>query len=341
MNFIYKKDNEELFIRLWQEYIDSNKLSFEYNLEIINYYILYMENLSRDRSFVVEQNGKCVGVCFLPISLSIGYIIAPHALSDKIEKEIFSKIDTICEELSVGELKFYLSVFEDYKFNKLLSYNYIDTSISTCSVDLTNEEAILWRAIRKSYKSLINSLIKNNDYKIVYSNNENITKLHNAYVSFHKEHMKEAGKIEKDISIYNKQYALLESNLATIIAIEYDNSIIYANYFFHNNSQVSYASSAYDLNNKFKRLPLNHYLLWEAIIYFKKLDFKLFNFGTPCGFNKINGFEDYLDNKQIDISSFKRGMGAKMQIQYQGVRFYNKLLLLEKIENFKIKVENE
>lgn len=341
MNYIFKKDNEKLFIRLWQEYVDNNQLSFEYSLEVLNYYLSYIDDLSSDRSFVIEQNGKCVGICFLPISLSVGYIIAPHASSDKIEKKIFSKIDTISEQLDIKQLKFYLSVFEDYKFNKLLSYNYTDTSISTCSVDLSREEDILWRGIRKSYKSLINGLIKSNDYNIVYSNDKNMKKLHNAYTSFHKEHMREAGKTEKDISVYNKQYALLESKLATIIAIEYDNSIIFTNYFFHNHQQVTYASSAYDLNDKFKKLPLNHYLLWEAILYFKKLDFKLFNFGTPCGFNKVNGFEDYLDTKQIDISTFKRGMGAKMQTQYQAIKFFDKTLWFEKVEEFKKRLDDE
>ena len=341
MNYIFKKDNEKLFIRLWQEYVDSNQLSFEYSLEVLNYYLSYMDDLSSDRSFVIEQNGKCVGICFLPISLSVGYIIAPHVLSDKIEKRVFSKIDTICEQLDIKQLKFYLSVFEDYKFNKLISYNYIDTSISTCSIDLSSEEDILWSNIRRSYKSLINGLIKNDDYNILYSNDKNMKELHNSYTSFHKEHMKEAGKIEKDISIYNKQYALLESKLATIIAIEHNNSIIFANYFFHNNQQVTYASSAYDLHDKFKKLSLNHYLLWEAILYFKKLDFKLFNFGTPCGFNKVNGFEDYLDDKQIDISTFKRGMGAKMQTQYQAIKFFDKTLWFEKVEEFKQRLDDE
>jgi len=341
MNYIFKKDDKNQFDKFWQDYFDKNKLGFEYALETMDYHLSCMDDLLEDNSFVVEQDGSCMGVCFLPLRVSVGYVIAPHAISDKVEKKIFTQTEAICKKLGIKELKFSLSVFDEHRFNKLLSYGFIDTSSTTCSINLDNEQHVLWKNLRKSYKSLVNGFIKDKAYSIIDSSSNHKRKLHDIYVSFHQQHMINERKKPKESFVYEKQYDMLESELASIIAIKYNEKIIFTNYFFHCNQKVVYASSAYDTDEQFVSKPLNHYLLWEAILYFKKYDFKVFNFGTPCGFNIINGFEDYLDIKQIDISHFKRGMGAEMKTQYQGVKIMDREILLQKIENFRSMVKED
>ena len=109
----------------------------------------------------------------------------------------------------------------------------------------------------------------------------------------------------------------------------------------HDQKNVTYASNSYNTDKKFKNLHLNHYLLWKATLYFKNLGFQIFNFGQPCGYNRINAFDDYLDDKQIDISLFKRGMGSELYTLHQGIKFYNKELLLQLINRFKQEVDHE
>lgn len=350
MNFVFKNSNEELFTKYWQEYINIHDSSYEYSLKVLDYYLAYSNYLHSDQSFIVLQNNQCVGICFLPIervnnvlsvSISDGYVIAPLSITTKIEKEIFTKINDICKTQDILQIKFSLTPFVSYEFNTLLSHAFIDTSTTTCLINLGFSKEQLWTNIRKSYKSLINNLIKDQEYNIYFSNESNSLSLHDTYVSFHKEHMRKAGKKIKDDTIYNMQYSLLLNGLATIIALKYKERIVYCNYFFYDTKNVTYASSAYDLDEKFQSLPLNHYLIWESILYFKNLNYTTFNFGMPCGFNHINGFDDYLDNKQIDISSFKRGMGAQTKLQFRAIKFFNDQLLIDRISNFKSKIFKE
>ncbi len=332
MNIIFKEDNLIKFSSLWEEYIKNNNINFQYSTILIKYYLSYANNLLYDKSFIIEQNNQCVGICFLPIekvkddklsiSINNSYIIAPLTKTKKIEKEIFNQIDDISTQLNIQQIKFYLSTFKRFDFNKLLKYNFINTATTTCSIDLKLSQDILWTNLQKSYKSLINSFVSDDNYSIIISNSTNNIELHNKYVHFHKEHMIQAKATPKEDKIYQAQYNLLDNNLATIIAIKFNNTIIMTNYFFHDTKNVTYASSAYDTNKLYSKLSLNHYLLWKAIIYFKHLDLDILNFGQPCGFNYNNGQDDYLTDKQINISNFKRGMGAQMKTLYRGSKEY-------------------
>lgn len=331
MNIIFKEDTAQLFDQYWNSYILVNKIDFQYSLQVLNFNLQHSKRILNDKSFVVERNGECVGICFLPIesdnttsvSIANGYVIKPLAKTEKIEKYIFSKIDEICLDIGVEKIKYSFSQFTESKFNTLSKFNFIDTSTSTCNIYLDKSKEVLWRDLRKSYKSLINSMIKNDKFKILFSNQENHIELNEKYVEFHKEHMKQAGKEPRSDNIYNKQLKLLENDLASIVAVTYKKQIVIVNYYFHNNESVSYSGSSFDTSDDFQKYPLNHFLLWNSILYFKKLGYGKLNFGQPCGYNKVNGLDDHLDDKQINISSFKRGMGAEMKTLYRGVKFIN------------------
>lgn len=349
MNFIFKHQEASTFESLWNEYLTSHNIDFQYSLSIIEYYLAYSNNLYEDKSFVLEINNECVGICFLPIestkdgfsiSIANGYIMAPLANSAKCEQIIFDYIDDICANLNIGMIKFKMSIFENSNFNKLRLYGFFDTTNTTCAIDLSNTQEHLWMNLRKRYKSLINSLTKNNEYSIVYSNESTLNELHEHYVTFHKIHMKNAGKALKSDLIYTKQLNLAQQNLATIIAVNFQNRPIIINYFFHDTTNVVYASNAYDTHESFTNLPLNHYLLWHSTLYFKQLDFKIFGFGQPCSLNSINNFTDYADEKELSISHFKRGMGTKMLSHMQGIKFLKKEPLLQLIDQFKSEVIN-
>ena len=350
MNFIFKDQDAPTFDRLWNEYLATYNVDFQYTLAMIKYYLAYSHNLYADKSFVMEHNNHCVGICFLPIeshknmlsiSISNGYIIAPSTHSPHYEQLIFEHIDSICDTLNIAVIKFKLSPFIKTAFNKLRVYGFLDTTSTTGIVDLQETQEALWTNLRKRYKPLINSLIKNNEYSLVYSDHTNFKILHDHYVEFHKIHMKNAGKIPKSNEIYDKQLNLLENNLATIIAVQYKSTIIMTDYFFHDTINTVYASSAYDTNEFFQNSPLNHYLLWHAMLYFKERDFKIFGFGEPCSLNRINGFADYADAKELSISHFKKGMGIEMIYHIQGIKFFKEEPLLQLIDQFKSEVINE
>lgn len=348
MNIIFKEQNKAYFELLWNKFLVQYSIDFQYSLPMVEYYLICCPHLFIDKSFVVELNNECLGICFLPIednnsSLSISiansYVMAPRASSTKIENLIFNCIDELAKTLNLSSIKFKLSIFENTTFNRLRLYGFFDTTNTTCSINLEDKQEYLWTNLRKSYKALINSLIKNSEYTVLYSNNTNYKDLHRQYVAFHKIHMANAGKVPKSDDIYDRQLNLIENNLATIIAIQYKNTTIMTNYFFHDNINVIYASSAYDTDEFFQNLPINHYLLWHAIVHFKTLAFKTLGFGQPCNMNKVSGFNDYADDKELNISHFKRGMGTQMTSHTQGIKFFDKQSLLQLIEQFKVEIE--
>ncbi|MDD2357033.1 MAG: hypothetical protein PHX13_03875 [Thiovulaceae bacterium] len=350
IKLIFKDQDESHYKRLWDQYVLKNNVDFNYSLPLLEYYLSTTTNLFLDKSFVLEQDNRCVGICFLPIekideklsvSITGGYTVAPLANSPKNEKFIFDTINKLALELNIATIYFRLSPFDKNRYNILLAYNFVDTTNHTCTIDLQNTQEQLWMNLRKSYKALINSFRKNHLLQIEYSDTSNFLELHEQYVLFHKIHMINAGKIPKSDTIYNKQLNLIVDNKASIIAVKYNEKILITNYFFHDDINVLYASSAYDTHEEFKDLQLNHYLLWNAILYFKAKNFKTLGFGQPCSFNNIDGFDNYADEKELSISHFKRGMGVEITQQMQGIKFFDKELLLQKIAKFKSVVEHE
>jgi len=343
MIIIYKKENQEIFLSRWQEYLDSNLSSYKYLLSNIDYMLFYSTTLVEDLSFVVIQNNKCIGICFLPIeknknylsiSLADGYTISPIASNNKAEAFIFEEIDKIAQEQDVKIIKFFSdSLIQEYKNNSnaLLKYNFIDSSSTTGIVDLKSD--ILWTNIRKHYKSMINKVLKDDTFEIFVMNN------HNADYSIHEEyrllHKKCAGVVTRAKETFDKQYEMLENGVATLIGLKYQDKFIGLQYFLHFQKTVVYASGADDPEYTQKGFNIYHPILWKAQEYFKSLSFEYLDYSQPFGYSKVQGFGDYLDDKQLNISYFKRGMGANAKTLYRAIKYYDKELFLNDLEIYK------
>jgi len=348
MKIILKKENKVLFLDKWQEYIDNNLASFRYLLDYLEYMLYYSINLIEDKSFVVlDKNDKCIGICFLPIeknnevktiTLAGGYSIAPLSINEKVEKFIFATIDEISKESDVKVVKFFIdSLIYHKNFNQLLKYGFLNTSATNCMVDLTNDR--LWTNIRKHYKSMINKVLKDDNFSIFIMNKDNADyKIHEQYRLLHH---KCAGKVTRDKKTFDKQFEMLKSGNATLISLKYKDKFIGMQYFFHYQKTVVYASGADDPEFTAKKFNIYHPILWKAQVYFKEKGFEYLEYSQPCGYSKIQGFDDYLDDKQLNISYFKRGMGAEVITFYRGIKYYDEELLRKDIENFRERIKND
>jgi hypothetical protein len=138
---------------------------------------------------------------------------------------------------------------------------------------------------------------------------------------------------------FDKQYELLENDFASLIGLKYKGIYIGFNYFFHFQKTVVYASGADDPEYENSHIPIYHVILWTATLYYKENGFDFIQYSQPCGYNLVNGFDDYLDKKQVNISHFKRGMGTTMVPLFRGIKYYNNSLLIEDIEKFKNQVK--
>lgn len=348
MNIIYKKINKENFITRWKEYNNSNLSSYKYLYVYLEYMNFYTPNMISDESFVVIENNKCVGICFLPIekenkitsiTLAGGFTIAPLFLNERIEKIIFKEIDFIVDKFTIDKIQFSLDpLIVEYqnKYNWLLKYEYIDSSASNCILDLNHNISKLWKELRKSYKSLINGIINSDEYEIVIISKKNKNcDIHEEYRLLHK---KAAGKETRPKVTFDKQYELLENGNATIIGLKFNDKFIGLNYFLHHQKTVVYYSGADDPEYTKMNIPIYHSILWKATNHFKELGFEFIEYSQPSSYSKVEGFNSYSDDKQINIAHFKRGMGTKMVPLFRGIKYCNKELLIQDIKEFEKKV---
>jgi hypothetical protein len=349
MKIVYKKENPQIFWEKWKEYITNNISSFRYLPLYIDYMLYYSSDLYEDMSFVVIENNKCVGICFLPIenktfktiSLAGSYTIAPLSINERIEKAVFFEIEKIANRYDIKLIKFFLDPLIGYKFNILLKYGFFNTSSTNCIVDLRKPSNKLWQNLRKSYKPLINGILKNSDYTIFIMNSNNADyEIHECY---RKLHHKCAGRVTRNKKTFDKQFEMLKNGYATLMGLKYKNKFIGMQYFFHYQKTVVYASGADDPEYTAKKFNIYHPILWKAQLYFKENGFDFLEYSQPCAYCKIQGFDDYYDKKQLNIGHFKRGMGADMTMLFRGIKFYDNNLFINYIKKLEkqIKAINE
>ena len=342
----YKEDRENFEAR-WQEYILENIHSPRYLSSYLDYMKFYSKDILSDESFVVVESNKCVGICFLPveqangvvsISLSGYFTVAPLAISDRVYDIVFKEIFEIGKNYNVGKIMFYLDslVMEFFnKYNYLIKYVFIDSTGSNCVLDLCGEKSTLWSRLRKCYKPLINGIFKNSEYDFVVVSKENPSyEIHEAYRELHK---KAAGRETRPKTTFDKQYEMLQNGNATIIGLRYKGQFIGLCYFLHTSEVVVYMSAADDPEFTSMKIPIYHAILQKATEYFHDMGFKHMEYSQPAGYNLVDGFLDYLDEKQINIAHFKRGMGTKMVPLFRGVKYFDKNLLLKDIDSFREK----
>jgi len=135
-------------------------------------------------------------------------------------------------------------------------------------------------------------------------------------------------------------FSLFSVDKNTLKELKYKDKFIGMQYFFHYQKTVVYASGADDPEYTKKGFNIYHPILWSAQKYFKEQGYEYLDYSQPCGYSKIQGLDDYYDDKQLNISYFKRGMGSEMKTLYRGIKYFDKELFLEDIENFKERVKN-
>ena len=136
-------------------------------------------------------------------------------------------------------------------------------------LDLRISQKLLWENLRKSYKALINSILKNDDYEVVIINKDN--KSYEVHEEYRELHRKCAGRVTRAKETFDKQYELLENDFASLIGLKYKGIYIGFNYFFHFQKTVVYASGAEYENS---HIPIYH---GRQLYTIKKMDLILYN----------------------------------------------------------------
>lgn len=336
---VYYKDKPEEFENRWEEYVRYNNLPYAYLPAFIDYQLNYSKSVLENESFLVIQNGKTVGIAFIPIeshpeghyiSISNGYSFAPIASSIKGEQLIFAEIKRISAFYKIDKIMFYYSPLSTIAIvhNPLIKYGFLDTSSSNGILPMV-EEKIIWKGFSKGHKSAIKGILKKKSYKIEIIDKSNCSyEVSEKYRSLHR---KSAGRITRIKGTFDHQYKLVEQGHSFYSIITRNDDLIAVCYFIMSGDTAVYQSAAKD--PEFTSVPIYHALIWEAIRYLCKKGITLLEVQPPCGYSMQ--LDDYIDLKQLNISRFKRGFGVNMVPMFRGIKYFKRQLFCDDVELFK------
>lgn len=171
-------------------------------------------------------------------------------------------------------------------------------------LDLSADEAELKKDVRKSYKSLINW--GKNNIHLTLLGSDGITEEN--MEDFRQLHIKVSGRETRPPSTWKKQYESVLNNEAFVITGHLEGELVTASFFRHNAVRCIYAVSA-SLRELFDK-PISHVIIWQAILYSKKLGCRHFETGEQLYPN-----QGRFTKKEFDISKFKRGFGGNTRLR--------------------------
>jgi len=343
MEIIFAED--ERFEKTYKDFIDSNSnVTWAYLPKFVQYQKLYSgARFYKDVSFIILEGKN--PVCISPLiiekingvnsfSNANSYLRAPicstkldKKFSKKIEKKSFEVIDQLATENNIAKLMMLVDPLNNNLiFNFLTEYGFLDSTISTCILDLEFDDVLLWSNLRKSFQSLINNGLKGYEIVIVDKSNP-LFEVHEKYRELHH---KASGKITRDIETFQLQYEMLLDDNAILVGLKDGEHFVAFSYFFHFNRSIYYGSSSDDPDYQ-PTIPLEHTIIWAAIKYYKKRNFKFFEIGWQQFGEQIF---DHPSSKDISISFFKRGFGGELRSLYRGIKYYDDELKKNELLNF-------
>ena len=350
MRFIKRQDDEKLFFEFWRQYQENNISGISYDIDIVEYYLITeKKRLISDESFVFvneETPPRCIGLCFFPVYKYKDVIytnsFAPLASSKRYLDSCFEYIESLISKHSLDKVELSIDInysqYGQWQYNYLRDYGYIDCTINDNIFLLDDDIAKLFFRLNRSSRKLIKKFSNLNEYKVNVYDEENIT----VYVfnEYKKCHYICAGKQTRVDESFNYMLELITQNKAVLLELVVENKGIgYMVVFLSSKKYVSLSSIA-NLPEYERSVPIYRLLYWKAIeLFFDK--YEVLFYGYPARNSPVEGFKSYMDMKQLRIAKFKKHMGGVTVPHFKGVKYTNKALMLEDIEEFKAALEEE
>lgn len=354
MKFIERKD--AYFIEYWNKFIQENDdVSPFYSLSWIEYQIAYSgEKFIEDLSFVIiDEANETLVICPLFLEIYDGckkmsyrgeYMEALRSplmatrLTTKQKKELrkmaFDHIERIAKYKKIAKCTFIIDpICGDGKregYNYLTRYGYIDASLTTMVIELNQGWQNIWKKVRKSYKSVINAGVKY--YNPVVLDCDNITI--NEFEAYVEMHHKAAGRITRPRATFDIQYDMIKQDQAILVGTKVNGIWTAFAYFLHSKFSAYYGSGAQDPDVVVER-PVGHALQWIAIRFYESKGLLLIEMD-----NQYFGAQlfECPSEKEIQISSYKRGFGGKLTPLFRGVKYFDKKLMKTELQDLERKL---
>ena len=287
----------------------------------------WLVNCQCDKSRIVEfcvQYGELTPTPILGIkefSFGGGFTWSPAFSNDLNEKKrekvcdfIFKEIDRLAFENNVVRSSFTIYPLSFPKYNYLMKYGYINTSINTQIIDLRQDLKTIHSAMSKGHDYDIDRGLKIFDAKI-YDNKA----IGYAFLKYHELHTKDAGRETRPQLTWDMQQEWMDNGRAILIGVVLNYEWIGFSYIITYKKKAYYFSACSDSYHS--DLPIGHVLTWKAIEYLKERGFEFFEIGwqqyTPQPY-------DLCSDKEVAISHFKKGFGGNTVPLFRGEKYYSK-----------------
>lgn len=228
----------------------------------------------------------------------------------EIMKFIMNNIENISRANHISQYLLMVDAgcgYDDILVKQIKEFGFNDESTISVVNDLSLDVSLLWRNLRKSYKSLINRSAKDLSCSIVCSKNYSFNECEN----YRELHTLASGRATRNIQSFYAIYEMIRLGKAILVLIkELNGTSIAAHIFFTNAASALYASSAVHRENN-KAIGAGHYAIWQAMMWLKNAGCNMLDMGQL----RI-GVEQ--TDKEKSIAHFKKGFGGKETASFRG-----------------------
>lgn len=342
---LYREENEEKFFLYWNDFIHEIKASPRYTQNFIKYSASLTDIL--DKSFVLINDNKVAAVAFIPIeqtkfgkSISIrnSFVQAPLSLNKKIDTLVFEHIDQIAKDCDVSKISFEIDPlisFKDVNYNRLIKHNYIQASSSNYIMNFKLSEESFKENLNQSIRRTIKKFVIENHFEVSFFTKENINK--NIFNQYEEAHYLSAGKKTRPQKSFDIQYQMIIDGEGILCVLEFENKNIGFLFVSFFQKKICLFSIA-NIPKYERKVPIYKILLYELHRYMNKNGFEYALLGSPASEVHVQGFHDYYDKKQINISKYKLGYRPIEVEHFRGVKYFNENALNNDIKEFSRKL---
>tara|TARA_B100001027_G_scaffold215912_1_gene190919 strand:- start:608 stop:1666 length:1059 start_codon:yes stop_codon:yes gene_type:complete len=338
---IYREENEEDFFSYWNDLISKVKVSPRYTKNFIN----YSNSLTdvSDKSFVLINDNKVAAIAFVPIenteygkciSIRNEFVQAPISLNKKIDMIVFKHIDQIAIENDVSKISYEIDPlisFKEINYNRLLIHNYIQTNSTNYIMNFKLSEDEFIKSLNQSIRHTITKYKSESKFEVCFFVKDNINKA--VFQQYEEAHILSAGKKTRPQKSFDIQYQMIIDGEGMLCVLKYENrkiGFLFVSFYQKNICLFSIAN----IPEHESKVPIYKILMYEVykLMHGKGYEYALM--GSPASDFYVQGFQDYYDQKKINISKYKQGYRPHMVEHLRGVKYLKEKILLNDIKAF-------
>lgn len=198
--------------------------------------------------------------------------------------------------------------------NPFRAHGYLDTSVNTRLVEVSQPTDDLWDGLRESYQDEIEATKS----KIAVNVFEQSTASREIFDSYQELHRKDAGRQTRPQQTFEMMYDWLTDGRAFLVGATRNGSFIEFAYFLQFKDNVYYASAASD--PEVTGLSSGHCVLWTAIEWMSDQGHIFCDLGNQYYTQQVISPSN---EKERDISFYKRGFGGSDASRFRGEKFFD------------------